>query len=226
MSSPTRVLAIGAHPDDIEIGCGGTLRKLVDQGAAAHGVCVTSGEAGSDTVEPAVLGQTREAEAQQSAAVLGLASLRFQHLADGLTAFTRADKVWLAQVVREIRPQVTFVHASRDRFPDHAVVHALAMQALLAASGPWYQDVSGAPWRVETVLGYEVWHPLEAFQMAVDITDTLTLKLEALREHRSQTSVIPYDAAVEGLARYRGAMAQVGTHAEVFEVLRHAPIGG
>lgn len=219
-----RVLAIGAHPDDIELGCGGTLAKLVRAGDEVHGLCVTSGDAGSATIDPAQLAATREAEARAAGEVLGLADVHFLGLRDGLTAFTREDKVRLVSRLRALRPEVVFVHSSHDRFPDHEVVHRLVMAAVLAAAGPWYQEASGEPWAVGALYGYEVWHPSEVYQMAVDVTDTLEAKLEALRCHASQVEAIDYLGAAAGLAAYRGALSGVGRHAEVFEVLRQPSI--
>jgi LmbE family N-acetylglucosaminyl deacetylase len=176
---------------------------------------------------PAELARLREGEARRAGERLGARSVTFLGLADGLTAFTRADKIRLIDVLRAVRPHVVFVHSRHDRFPDHRVVHELVASALLAASGPWYQESKGEPWQVETVLGYEVWHPLPEYQMAVDVTETLPAKLAALRCHESQTATIRYDEAAEGLARYRGAMSGAGTHAEVFEIMRQpAPFPG
>lgn len=215
-----RVLAIGAHPDDVEIGCGGTLAKLAAAGDQVYALCVTSGEAGSDSIPPKTLARTREAEARRAGRVLGAAKVEFLRLRDGLTTYTRADKVKLVNRIRALRPDVVLVHARSDAFPDHRVVHELVMSALTAAAGPWYQESRGAPWQVGSVLGYEVWHPLPAYQLAMDITGTLDVKMKALRCHGSQTAAIRYDEAAAGLARYRGAMSGAGTHAEVFEVLR------
>lgn len=73
----TTLLAFGAHPDDIEIGCGGTVRRLIEQGwRVVHG-CVTSGEAGSSTIDRATLAATREQEARRAAEVLGSERVEF-----------------------------------------------------------------------------------------------------------------------------------------------------
>lgn len=225
MSDTTRrVLAVGAHPDDIEIGCGGTLARLKARGEEIHGLVATSGEAGSDSIDAATLARTRQGEARDAAEVLGMASLEFFGLPDGLTGFTRDDKVRMIGLIRKIRPHTVFVHSSREQFLDHRAVHGLVMSAVPAAAGPWFQEAQGAPWAVEAVLGYEVWQPMELYGMAIDVTATLPTKLEALRRHVSQTSTIPYDDAVEGLARYRGAMSGAGKYAEVFEVLKQAPL--
>lgn len=213
------VLAIGAHPDDIEIGCGGTLALLKAKGARLIHLIATSGEEGRLGTSPEAMAKIRENEALQAANLIGADEVIFLRLQDGLTGFSKETKVDLVRIIRRYRPQTVFVHSSHDRFPDHRVVHDLTMSAVTAASGPWFPTAEGSPHRVEQVLGYEVWSPIGAYQKAVDISSAIHLKLDALKRHRSQIDVIDYVGAIEGLARYRGAMTFSGSHAEVFEVL-------
>ena len=214
------ILAFGAHPDDIEFGCGGTVRKLIEKGWSAVHVCVTSGEAGSSTIDRATLAATREQEARRAAEVLGAERVHFLRAADGLTQYSRDHKIAVINLIREVRPEILFVHASSDQFPDHKLIHELVMSAVAGAAGPWYQESIGEPHLARTILGYEVWHPLNTYQLSVDITTTVERKLAALRCHRSQIEATNYDEASLGLARYRGVMSFSSTHAEVFEVLR------
>ena len=214
------ILAFGAHPDDIEFGCGGTVRKLIEKGWSAVHVCVTSGEAGSSTIDRATLAATREQEARRAAEVLGAERVHFLRAADGLTQYSRDHKIAVINLIREVRPEILFVHASSDQFPDHKLIHELVMSAVAGAAGPWYQESIGEPHLAGTILGYEVWHPLNIYQLSVDITTTVERKLAALRCHRSQIEATHYDEASLGLARYRGVMSFSSTHAEVFEVLR------
>ena len=213
------ILAFGAHPDDIEFGCGGTVRKLIEKGWSAVHVCVTSGEAGSSTIDRATLAATREQEARRAAEVLGAERVHFLRAADGLTQYSRDHKIAVINLIREVRPEILFVHASSDQFPDHKLIHELVMSAVAGAAGPWYQESIGEPHLARTILGYEVWHPLNTYQLSVDITTTVERKLAALRCHRSQIEATHYDEASLGLARYRGVMSFSSTHAEVFEVL-------
>ena len=222
------ILAFGAHPDDIEFGCGGTVRKLIEKGWSAVHVCVTSGEAGSSTIDRATLAATREQEARRAAEVLGAERVHFLRAADGLTQYSRDHKIAVINLIREVRPEILFVHASSDQFPDHKLIHELVMSAVAGAAGPWYQESIGEPHLARTILGYEVWHPLNTYQLSVDITTTVERKLAALRCHRSQIEATHYDEASLGLARYRGVMSFSSTHAEVFEVLRTSlslPVG-
>ena len=215
-----RVLAFGTHPDDIEIGCGGTVAMLAQRGFEIAHVILTSGEAGSDRTAPWEAGPMREKEALEAAKVLGAANVEFLRYPDGLTGFTREMKIDIIRIVRRLRPHVLFVHERNESSLGHRVASELVLEAVQAGSGPWFQEAGGEPWSPELILGYEVWHPLGHYELAVDISATLETKLRALACHRSQTAAVRYDEAVRGLARWRGVMSLSGGDAEVFEVIR------
>ena len=215
-----RVLAFGTHPDDIEIGCGGTEALLARRGCEITHVCLTSGEAGSNALPPWEMGPVREKEAVESAKALGAANVEFLRYPDGLTGFTREMKIDIIRIVRRLRPHILLVHERSESSLGHRVASELVLEAVQAGSGPWFQEAGGDPWSPELILGYEVWHPLDRYELAVDITATLETKIRALACHRSQTAAVRYDEAVRGLARWRGVMSLSGGDAEVFEVIK------
>lgn len=214
-----RILALGTHPDDIEIGCGGTIAALADEGCDIRFVVVTSGEEGS-LGDKAKLRTIREEESRKSAETLGAKEIHFFGEPDGLRSFSLEAKLKLIQIIRTFRPEVVFVHSTYDAFPDHRVTSDLTRSALLAASGPWYPEGGPIPHSVETVLGYEVWNPIQAPQLTVDISSSMDRKLKALECHASQTENVNYLGAIRGLAEYRGAMSMTGKYAESFEVMK------
>ena len=112
------------------------------------------------------------------------------------------------------------MHGSCDLFPDHHIVHQLVKSAIVGAAGPWFQETTGSPWSVKQVLGYVVWHPMQNYQLAIDITETIQTKMDALACFKSQVEPTRYDEAFKGLARYRGVMSWVGEYAEVFEIIQ------
>lgn len=217
-----KILAIGAHPDDIEIGCGGALGKYVDQGEHVEVLVMTSGEAGSLTIDKSELAIMRQQEAIAGSKVLGIEKVHFFGLEDGLTGFSRSEKVKLIALLREIRPDVIFLHSESDNSYDHQMVHKLALAAVFSASGPWFGEAgNGKPFAVKSIYGYEVWSPLSRFQMAIPLTlMEMKRKIDALKKHKSQVESYGYVQAVEGLAKYRGAMSGSGEFAEVFEVIK------
>lgn len=213
-------MSFGAHPDDIEIGCGGTEYKLIQQGYKATHVYVTSGEAGSQEIPKKKLAKIREAEAKASAQVLKVDKVEFLHCNDGLTHFTEESRIKIINIIRKVKPTVIFVHGKCDLFPDHKIVHDLVMSSIAAAAGPWFQGTQGDPWSVDNIFGYEVWHPMQSYQWASDITTTIDKKIQALKCFESQVRPTKYDEAFKGLARYRGVMSFAGKYVEVFEALK------
>ncbi len=206
-------LLIGAHPDDVEIGCGGTALMLKRQGYRLAAALFTSGEQGGDP-------SLREGEAREGARRLGIDELVFLRFPDGFTHPTPEMRIALIKLLRQHRPDWLFTHSPQDHFPDHRVLGQLTMDAVGGAAGPWYPEAGLAPHRVGEVFGYEVWHPLNRAQVFVDITTVLPGKLRALSAHASQITQVDYLGAVEGLARYRGTTSFLGKYAEAFESLR------
>ena len=214
------ILSIGAHPDDIEIGCGGVEILLKQKGYRIIHVIVTSGEEGSLSIPKEELMRQRESEAQAAASVIGADEVIFLRYPDGLTSYDKAMKIRLISIIRAHKPDIIFTHAESDAFTDHRIVHELSMSAITAAGGPWFPDAKGEPHAASYVYGYEVWHPIQKFQLVVDIAAVIDTKLQALACHQSQTKDVDYVSAVKGLAAYRGVMAMKSAYAEVFEVMR------
>ncbi|MHC9543506.1 MAG: PIG-L deacetylase family protein [Vulcanimicrobiota bacterium] len=217
---PKTVLSFGAHPDDIEIGCGGTEALLLQKGFDIVHVYATSGECGSRKSTKEKLAAEREKEASEAAKILGVWDVEFLHYPDGLTAHTREMKMEIITLIRRVKPQIIFIHHREESFPDHRVISDLIMSSVTGAAGPWFQETEGEPWMPELILGYEVWAPLGEYQMAVDISDTIEQKMQALSCYRSQNEETAYQEAMRGLARYRGVMSFAGTYAEVFQVIK------
>lgn len=217
----TRVLCFGAHPDDIEIGCGATIALLAAQGAEIQFVVATLGEQGSTQIAPAELAKKRREEARASAKILGAREVIFLELPDGAVARAElATQLRLTKLVREFRPDSVFVHASCDSFPDHAALHRLALAAVGAASGPWFPEAGKTPHAVAKIYGYEVWHPIAEPQCTVAVDAFFSKKLEAIACHETQRLDLPYEDAARGLAAYRALTGRTGKLAEAFEVLR------
>lgn len=214
------ILSIGAHPDDIEIGCGGTEILLSGKGHKIIHVIVTSGEEGNIDIPKQKLSGIREQEAKDSAHLLGAKEILFLRYPDSLTAYDKPMKMRMINIIRKFRPDILFTHAASDEFPDHKIVHELAMSAITAAAGPWFAEAEGKPHVVSNVFGYEVWHPIQRFQTAVSIDSVIEKKLLALSCHRSQIEKIDYLSATKGLAAYRGLLSVQSKYAEVFEVIR------
>ena len=200
----SRVLVVCAHPDDEAIGCGGALRLHALAGDQTTAVFLTSGEAGGHGIEdPAGV---REREARKAAAILGIEPLEFWHEPDGRLRVRRALTARLAAEVRRRRASIVYAPHRRDDHPDHRAAARIATEAV-ALSG-----------RRVAVRHFEIWSPIGEIAELIDISDVLDDKLRAIRAYRSQNSVMRFDDAFKGLARYRGEMHSWpgGRYAEAF----------
>jgi LmbE family N-acetylglucosaminyl deacetylase len=222
------ILAIAAHPDDIESWCGGTLARAVDAGAEVRLLLVTSGELGSNdptATSPEVATQ-REAEAQAAAAVLGLHAVAFLRQPDGNVENTLALRRELVEWIRTWRPDVIFTHDPEHPLPPYLAHrdHRTVGRAVLDAVYPLARDRLAFPEHETRGLMphavAQVW--LFAGSIAdryVDITLGLDRKIGARLEHVSQTP----DVSALGPS-WRSRAAQFGepaglAAAETFTVL-------
>ncbi len=195
-----KVLAIGAHPDDIELGCAGALLRHVEAGDEVTMLVMTPGERGPQGVTSRV----REQEA--AAAVIG-ARLMWGPFADCSVPTGREAVAYVDEVVHEIGAEVVYVHAPHDTHQDHAATSAAALAgARRLARVLFYQSPSTTSFD-PTVF--------------VDVERTLSGKLAALRAHRSQVMQCPMVDLedIEVSARFWGTRAKIG-YAEAFETPR------
>jgi len=195
-----RILAIGAHPDDIELGAGGALAKFAKQGDKIHILVMSSGERGGSATQ-------RIKEAKEAAKILGASSINVHKLPDAKITDSVETVMKIENVVNQIHPQRVYTHSSKDTHQDHRYT------ALASISAARY---------VPEILAYELPLAFPSFnpQVYIDITDTLKTKVKALMTYKSQAEKeYMKTEAVEGLARYRGHQAGV-KYAEAFEVIR------
>jgi N-acetylglucosamine malate deacetylase 1 len=218
------ILVFAPHPDDDVLGCGGAIAWHAGQGHRVTIVYLTSGESGSLEIPKLELGVIREKEAREAAAVLGAAKTMFMGWPDGYLEMKPEYLQALTALVREIKPRRAYLPHDAERVRDHAVAHQLAFEAVRRAGGPWFQECRGSsvrgPWAVREVFGFEVWTPIQAPSVFLDISAFMDLKLKALREHKSQLANQPYDEAVTGLNRYRGVMGGNCKYCECFQVIK------
>jgi len=182
------VLAFGAHPDDLEIGCGGTLALLAKQGREVVMVDFTRGEMGTrGTVEE------RRAEAAAAARALGVAARVNLELADGFLPFRdpasglASRELAVARVVdliRDHRPRLLLANFPSDAHPDHVIVGEVVKQARYLAGLKKWRDAKER-WRPDLLLHYFE-HEQHAPTCVVDVSSVFEQKLAAIRCHKSQ----------------------------------------
>jgi len=205
-----RVLAIAAHPDDIEFVMAGTMLRLARHGWELHYLNVSSGNCGSTSMDAEETRRVRAAEAQAAAAVLGA---KFHPgICDDLEVFyDRPTLRWLAGVVREVQPEIVLTHSPEDYMEDHMNTARLAVTAAFAHGMPNFPtEPPRAPFDSDITVYHAMPHglsdglrrPVEP-DFYVDTTDVQDRKREALACHESQQAWLDIS---QGMNSYLQAM--------------------
>jgi LmbE family N-acetylglucosaminyl deacetylase len=210
---PGRALAIGAHPDDVEFGCGGTLAKWAAGGCAIFHLICTDGSKGSWSQDEdlAALVATRQAEQRAASRALGgTGEVVFLRWPDGELEAGLRQRWEVCYWIRRLRPDIVLGHDPWKRYrlhPDHRAAGFLAVDGVVAARDPHFFPEQALPHhRPRSILLWEADEP----DHVEDIEGHFERKLDALLAHRSQyvtTLEIGTDDPGEGLERFRQKMA-------------------
>ncbi len=186
------VFAVGAHPDDLEILCAGTLARYALQGHTIFMAAFTCGDMGDLEVPPAELARIRKAEAEASAALLG-ARLLWPAITDELVFPNEPQRRLMIDLLREADPDVIFTHSPNDYHPDHRYVSQLVFDSYFQKGLPHLPNQRVAACRFGHAqlyymdnLGGIAFGPTEY----VDITETFETKTRMLRCHQSQLKAL------------------------------------
>jgi LmbE family N-acetylglucosaminyl deacetylase len=189
IETPAVALAIGAHPDDIEFGCGATLAKWAQQGTEIHIAILTDGRRGTWDREQdqLALSLSRQDEARAAAAVLGASSPTFLQQIDGELRATPNLIVRLVALLRSVRPTVVLTHDPWKRYrlhPDHRIAGEVVIDALVQARDEsFWPELSLPATRPKSLLLFEA--DVEDHSEIIELLHMQT-KAEALACHRSQ----------------------------------------
>ena len=195
------IIAIGAHPDDIEIGCGGSLARHIEKGDHVKMVVMTAGERGGAS------GKVREAELKKAAQKLGVTDVVCLRYPDTNIPLTSEPSDKLDEIVKAFKPDRAYIPFWREIHQDHrrtsevALVASRNLPQILMYEGP-----STAP-QFEA----DYW---------IDIADTVEKKLDSLAQYVSQgeKDILKLDA-IRSLNHFRGYQART-TYAEAFDIFR------
>ena len=182
------ILAIGAHPDDLEIACYGTLARYVKEGNSVSVCHVSNGNLGHVVIEQDELSKIRRAEAEKAAEIIGAKHYTLDIDDQYVDAADDEQVKRLVRVLREVKPDFIITHCENDYHRDHVQTYQLVFRATCAASLSHCNDGTELPpteicplYQMDT-LANTCFDPTEY----VDITDTIELKLKALVCHESQ----------------------------------------
>lgn len=203
LAVPERVLAIGAHPDDIEFGAGASIAKWAAQGAAVTMLVVTDGSKGSwdPDIDPADLAQRRRDEQLAAAATLGAESVLQLDEVDGELEYSRALRIEMARHIRTQRPDVVLSHDPWQRYqlhPDHRATGFAVTDGVVSARDHLFHPELGLPAHRPAAL--LLWSADEPDHYE-PVTDWIDVKIAALLCHTSQGTTTMGGAATGAAAR-------------------------
>lgn len=225
-----RVMAVGAHPDDVEMYCSGTLLACRARGDDLFVCCMTNGDKGAYEMTCEELAAIRRREAGNAAAIIG-AELMFLNLPDGELFVDEACRAPLIDAVRQARPDIIITHNPEDYHPDHCNTSALVFSASFLAGAPnvkGQRDLPGHD-RVPSVFYMDTptgtgFQPTEY----VDITPHWETKVRVIECHASQVQWIREHDGLDivnvarVMAEFRGMQSGV-RYAEGFRQLTQWP---
>ena len=189
LATPKIILMVGAHPDDIEFGCGGSLAKWADLGARLIYVILTDGSKGTwdVTVDPLNLAEIRQEEQLEAARAISDGSLvEFLGCTDGELKYETEQVAQVCALIRKHKPDLLIGHDPWKRYrlhPDHRNAGFIIIDALVAARDPLFHRQLGPNHRPKALLLFEADEPNYFEQLS---ETNLVKKAESLLKHRSQ----------------------------------------
>lgn len=179
------ILVLAAHPDDAELGCGGTIARHIAAGKKVGIVDLTRGELGTRGTP-----QLREQEAADAARILKVSVRKNLGLRDGFFVNNEQDQLKVVQAIRTYQPEIVLANAVSDRHPDHGRGAALTYDACFLAGLAKVEttDTEGKPqaaWRPKNFYHYIQSDYIQP-DFVVDISDTIEAKMDAIRAFKSQ----------------------------------------
>jgi len=178
------ILAIGAHPDDVELGCAGTIAKEISNGKKVGIVDLTRGELGTRGDA-----NTRDTESNDAANLLGVEFRENLNFLDCFFANDQKHQLKLVEVIRKYKPDLVICNAVQDRHIDHSKAAKLVTDACFLSGLKKIEttcdSISQDPWRPVNVYHYIQWNNNEP-DFVVDISDFIKNKLDAVMCYKSQ----------------------------------------
>lgn len=173
------ILVFGAHPDDVELGCGGTVIKLISQGKKVAIIDLTKGELGTRGTP-----QTRKEECKNATKILGVEIRENMDFKDGFFENDEKHKLALIKKIREYCPEIVIANAPSDRHPDHGRASQIVLDACFL-SGLEKVETKQKIWRPKAIYHYIQFNNSKP-DLVVDISSQMDKKLEAVTAYKTQ----------------------------------------
>ena len=184
MAKQLDILAFGAHPDDVELSCGGTIAKEVSLGKKVGIVDLTRGELGTRGTA-----EIRDKEAKQAASILGVSMRENLGFRDGFFKNDEANQLEIIKILRKYRPKLVLCNAQTDRHIDHGraalLIHEASFLSGLRKIDTVVDGTPQKPWRPSQVYHYMQWNS-DPCDFVVDISEFVDKKMAAILAYGSQ----------------------------------------
>ncbi len=178
------ILAFGAHPDDVELGCGGTLAKEIANGKRVGIIDLTKGELGTRGTE-----FTRKEEAENAAKILGVQVRENLGFADGFFVNDKTHQLEIIKMLRKYQPEIVLCNAIDDRHIDHGKGSKLVSDACFLSGLVKIETVLNGKnqdkWRPKQVYHYIQWKTIEP-DFVVDISSYIDVKMQSVMAYKTQ----------------------------------------
>jgi Uncharacterized proteins, LmbE homologs len=224
------VLAVGCHPDDLEIGCGGTLAKFAKQGNKVTMCHMANGNMGHAVIMPEELREIRTLEAENAGKILGAVEVINMDVPD-LEVDSRDPRLVsaLIEVIRRVQPEIIITHYPEDYMKDHREVSSIVFDASFSSSIPHLYTNSMSYANIVPIFYMDTLAGMN-FQPAeyVDVSGEIETKLNALACHESQIKwMLKHDGIdfldfVRTVSKFRGLQCSV-PYAEGFQACKTWP---
>lgn len=195
------ILAIGVHPDDVELGCAGTIINEVRNGKKVGIVDMTQGELGTRGTK-----DTRKVEAENAAKILGVAVRENLKMRDGFFTYDEAHVMQMIKIIRKYKPEIVLANILEDRHPDHGragklIADACFLSGLIKIETKDENGQLQDKWRPKIVLHYlQDWD--HEPDILIDISDSMDLKME---------SILAYTTQFNGENNYEGIQTYISS---------------
>ena len=178
------ILAFGAHPDDVEMGCGGTIAKSTSVGKKVGIVDLTRGELGTNgSVE------IRDKEADEASKILGVSFRMNLEFEDGFIFNNKESQIRIVEVIRHYKPDIVLSNTQIDRHSDHGkasdLIYEAAFLSGLSKLETKHDGKVQEPWRPRVNLNYQQWNDFKP-DVLIDISEFIEVKKEAILAFQSQ----------------------------------------
>lgn len=204
------VIIISPHPDDLEIGMGGTVAKLLSAGYDLVSLVVTDGRRSTDTdtLGEQQLADLREREVTASSNILGIKTLELLRMDNVETEDSRSFlRDSFNSILEKYKPAEIYIpHPEIDKHRTHRTVSSLVLEVLRRVTSRGTMPVCWC---------YEVWTPFEWYDRIEDISEFVDIKKQSIEQHRSQTSYKNYTDGILGLNRYRAVFNEISGHSDM-----------